>query len=280
MNAEAPKPEIPKPQETKNNTHVNTFFSIFSKPYLLFFLFWCIFNIDVVLILLGKQEILYALKIHYNIQYNPLGGSVFPFLSIDTLWYWLYLLTWDFALPLLMTFISIFGISWFMGKLEELDSLRTTKTKLKIAKKHEEMTKIATDKAIENWLISNITIAHVKNTLTDVQNLHEEYNVVVKQVSAHLDMETLYTGDLEAKKLLNKFNVYDNFQNKADVYNKVNNTLLSKIDSYLENFLQKIPEDNFTPQQKNELLSELKRYLATHSTANPQQDLQNKDIKE
>ena len=278
MNEEAPK-ENNNTAEPKKNTNINTFFSIFSKPYLLFFLFWCIFNIDVVLILLGKQEILNALKIYYKIQNNPLGGSVFSFLGIDKLGYFFYLLMWDLVLPLLMTFISIFGISWFMGKLEELDSLRTTKTKLKIAKKHEEMTKIATDKAIKNWLISNITIAQVKTTLADLQNLHNSYTKLGEKLSNNNTTAQLYADDPEFKKLLNDLNIYKVDPFTFDFHN-IDKKYIIKALTYLKNFLQKITEDNFTPQQKQELRDEISRYLATNSNAETQKDLQNKDIKE
>ena len=272
MNEETPKDKS-NTAEPKNNTNVNTFFNIFSKPYLLFFLFWCIFNIDVVLILLGKKHILDALKEYYNIQHNPLGGSVFPFLSIDTLGYLGYLLIWDFALPFAMTFLSIFVISWFMGKLQELDSSRTTKTKINIAKKHEDMTKIATDKAIKNWLISNITIAQVKNTLTNLQNLHTDYTKVNEKLSdEHNNPTKLYAEDPEFKKLLHDLNIYN--LDPFKVWQKIENALVIKTLTYLENFLQKITEDNFTPQQKQELRDEISRYLATNSTANPQQDLE------
>ena len=168
-----------------------------------------------------------------------------------------------------------------MGKLEELDSLRTTKTKLKIAKKHEEMTKIATDKAIENWLVANITIAQIKKTFTDFQNLHTNYTKLEEKLSNNNTPAELYAEDLEFKNICNELNVYDSPHKYLGVNSyDIKNAILKNIVNSLENLLQKIPEDNFTHQQKNELLSELKRYLATHSTANPQQDLEIKEQKQ
>jgi hypothetical protein len=90
----------------------------FSKPYLIFVLWWIIINLDFVLILIGKTHIWSEINDKYNmfktvLDINPKANT------LNALWYFI---LYSIISPLVGTFITIVGISSIMNSFKILSN--------------------------------------------------------------------------------------------------------------------------------------------------------------
>lgn len=93
------------PQNTKSIGFFDWLSNTFSKPYLIFILWWIVINLDLVLILLGKYNIWLQIKTEYGGILKTKIGINFSKNYID------YIVVYNFILPLLGTIITVIGLT-------------------------------------------------------------------------------------------------------------------------------------------------------------------------
>lgn len=97
------------PQNTKAMGFFDWLSNTFSKPYLIFILWWIIINLDLVLILLGKYDIWLHIKTEYGgILKTKIDISFKENNIYSNIWY---IVLYNFLLPLLGTIISVIGLT-------------------------------------------------------------------------------------------------------------------------------------------------------------------------
>lgn len=131
---------------------MSEFLKHFSKPYLVFFFWWLVINLDFVLILIGKEHILSSLIARYGYTIRTAIGSIIgSMVHINTspLLYICSILLYHMIIPLLLTAVTVLGMSWLMNWLNTGSDIIVKKAKdckeLKFKKSNEEKTKKIAD---------------------------------------------------------------------------------------------------------------------------------------
>lgn len=261
--------------ENNNTSEVNTksigFFdwlsNTFSKPYLLFILWWIVINLDLVLILLGKYNIWLQIKTEY-------GGILKTKIGINfSENYIYYIVVYNFILPLLGTIIAVIVLTPFIN-VARLCAVYIENRYIEISshmqKKSITKQKINESKLDEKYKKQQEKLAEILKSYDNIKDINQEikklfhsytFNMTpVKRRNASgkkeasinflYDMGNSYTIEIKDDQILPP-----NFGNLKGSCYSLKDNLVNSLTS-IEDFIGKLSSENLE-QSKEFIVSEI-----------------------
>jgi hypothetical protein len=219
------------PQNTKSIGFFDWLSNTFSKPYLIFILWWIVINLDLVLILLGKYNIWLQIKTEYGgILKTKIGISFNENNIYSNIWY---IVLYNFLLPLFGTLITVIVLTPLINTVR-ICAVFIENTYREISshmqKKSIKKQKINEYKLTEEYDEYIKNLAKILNSYENIKLINQEIPKLFHKYSINIEVGTNETNSGEKENLI-RF-----LKNTADAHTSVGNDIKIKDN-------QKIPQE-------------------------------------